>query len=118
MLHSRYLVSSCSIVLCKLCFNNDTRVELVRHDEIRGLVETADALRPLSLPKTDTCIGKYCLNGRLNHISNQFGNAITMTGERPTKKPFVENHGIWYSKVCERLDACKPARGVSFVKTM
>ena len=55
MLHSRDFVTRCAIVFCYLGFDHDLWIELIWHDKIRRLIETADALRAPGLAKADFC---------------------------------------------------------------
>src|SRR5437588_8200969 len=53
MLHSGYLVAGCVVVFSKLRFNDNLRVELIRHDEIRRLIKPDNALGSLGFTEAD-----------------------------------------------------------------
>lgn len=39
MLYSSYLITGCAIIFSKLRFDDDLRIEIIRYDKIRRLVE-------------------------------------------------------------------------------
>ena len=55
MLHSRNLVSRCAIILSDLGLDYNLRIEFIRYNKIRRLVEAHKSLRTLGLAKAYFC---------------------------------------------------------------
>jgi hypothetical protein len=81
------------------------RVELVRHNEIRGLVKAGDALCPLRFPVADAGLAEHVLNSAFDHVPDQFANRVAVPGERPAEEALIQQHRIGHAQVCDRPDA-------------
>jgi len=94
MLNASYLVPGGAVVFGDFGFNDKLRAKFVRNDEIRGLIETSDALRPFGLAEAYSMPVQFALDSTFKHISYQFANGISMRGKRPSQKSFVKEHGV------------------------
>jgi predicted ATPase len=68
VLHARNLVPRRAVILRDFRFDNDLRIEFVRHNEIRRLVEAGYALRPLGFAKADARAAKHAFDRALKHV--------------------------------------------------
>jgi len=71
MLHTSHFVPGRTVVLGDLRLDDDLRAELIRNDEIRGLVEAPDTLGTLRLAMTDARAGQHPLDRCFQHVADQ-----------------------------------------------
>jgi len=72
MLNTGHFVTRRTVVFRNLCLNDDLWIKLARNYEVRGLVETLDALSTLRLAETNSSLGQDFFDGRLKAVADQF----------------------------------------------
>src|SRR2546425_1872711 len=118
MLDTCHLIAGCAIVLGEFCFNDDLRIEFIWHDKVRSLIKARDLLSAFGFAGADPCLCQGVFNGQFEDITHEFGNRISMSGERPTQEPLIKKHGIWNTYSCQATNRSSTLSCISFVQTM
>jgi len=118
MLNPRDFVPRRAIIFGDLGFDDDLRIELVRDDEIRSLVEAGHAFGSLCFAGTDASTRKNALDRAFEDVAHQLADRITMTGEWTAKEALVQKHGVGDAEIGKRLNAVETAARVGFVEAV